>query len=341
MDTETAAIVLLALLLAGANGANDISKGIATIMGSGVTDARRALIWGTVCTVAGGIAAMVFGSTLIKTFSEGYLSDHFMVTREFLASTLIGAIAWIMISTWKGWPVSTTHALLGGLAGSVLYAAGLAGLNTDAVTEKALLPMLLSPLLAILVCWLVFSASTFLRGFRIRPVRARKAPADPRIADTFHWLSGGAISFARGLNDVPKIAAILFLALRLSTKTSIAQFSNDFRIPIVLVTVAMVAGGLWMGQHVLDTLAFRVAPLDRSTGTIANGATATLVLLASNFGLPVSTTHVSVGSLIGVRVGLRSKPGRKDSIVAILWAWIVTLPVAAILSALCLNFLMA
>ncbi len=339
MDSEIVMIVVLVLLLAGANGANDISKGIATLMGSGITEMRKALVWGTACTLAGGTTAILFGAALIQTFSSGYLSDNFMVTREFLTSTLAGAILWLVFSTVRGWPVSTTHALLGALAGSVLSEVGPDGLKAGAITEKALVPLLLSPFLAILLCWLILSGSRRLQYWKAISTEPGTKREHSRIADTFHWLSGGAICFARGLNDVPKIAAILFLALKLSSTTSIAQFSNDLVLPVILVTVSMALGGLWMGQRVLKTLAYRIVPLDPSTGVIANGATTALVLLASSYGLPVSTTHVSTGSLIGVRWSRKSKPYETDAMCAIVWAWVVTLPASAIISAVFLGLL--
>jgi inorganic phosphate transporter, PiT family len=333
VDAEIIAIVVLVLMLAAANGANDISKGIATIMGSGVTDTRKALVWGTVCTLVGGAAAIVFGSALIQTFSSGYLAENFLVTREFLASTLIGAICWLVLSTLRGWPVSTTHALLGGLVGSVLSQAGPDGLKTAAVTEKALLPLLVSPLLAIVLCWLVLSGSKWLdHSITIQATRKNRR-SHSGAADIFHWVSGGATSFARGLNDVPKIAAILVLAINLSSPGPGSLIPNGFVVPVILVTLTMALGGIWMGRRVLKTLAFQVVPLDPSTGVVANGATTALVLLASNFGLPVSTTHVSTGSLIGVRWSRNYRPCQKDSMVAILWAWVVTLPATAAVSA--------
>lgn len=338
MEPQVTLIVFFTLILACANGANDISKGIATLMGSGITNARNALLWGTVCTVAGGIVAILVGSALIKTFSSGYLADNFLVTWEFLASMILGALLWLILSTKRGWPVSTTHALLGGLIGSALADVGPDGLKAAAIANKAFVPLLISPLLAILLCYIMLSVTRRLKNSESVSNKKQPEYRNKQMTETLHWISGGATCFARGINDVPKIAAILFLALNLSTPFSSSTVTKDFILPVILVTFAMAIGGLWQGRRVLKTLAYRVVPLNPRSGVVANLATTILVLFASKFGLPVSTTHVSTGSLIGIRWRNRIAPGNEDSIVKVLWAWIVTLPVTGIVAAASFQF---
>ncbi len=350
-----AAVFILVMMLAWANGANDIAKGVATLVGNGTTGARRAVLWGTLWTLIGGLTAIIWGAALLKTFSTGYLSPGFSVDTTFLVGTLAGAACWVLAATRLGLPVSTTHALLGGIVGAALVAAGPQALHTAAVTNKALLPLLLSPLIAVALCVLLLLAARVVakkvpawapgccdpQEWRKNPyvcatpsrTRAELASAE-RVWTALHWLSGAAISFARGLNDVPKIAA--FLVIAVVTVPGAERIAGQFNATwaIVAVALAMACGCLWGGFRILNVLAHRVTPLDASSGLVANLATSMLVLAASPLGLPVSTTHVAAGSLMGIRWLQKTRPDHADALKMILFGWIVTLPVAAAIAAL-------
>jgi PiT family inorganic phosphate transporter len=289
------------------------------------------------------------GAALTANFAHAYLATDFHPDTAFVASALCGAFGWVSFATLRGLPVSTTHGLLGGIVGAALSQVGVAGLNGGAVAHKALLPLLASPLLAIVLCaglllavrWLARLVPAWRPGccepaeWQADPFRCAgmgSAPASPfrkTLLHGLHWLSSGAVSFARGLNDVPKIAALLILALP-GLGLSPAETTLW---AVGTVTAAMVAGSLWGGLRVAQVLAFRVAELDAGRGLAANVGTSLLVLAASPLGLPVSTTHVSTGSLMGVRFADRSAPAQADALRAILVAWLVTLPVAALIGA--------
>lgn len=341
MNEHLLGVWILVALLAWANGANDVSKGVATLTGGGLASARRAVVWGTVWTAAGGIAAIFWGSRLVTTFSRGYLGSGFDVDVAFIAGTLTGAASWVLLASRVGLPVSTTHALLGGLVGAALTSGGWQNLNVAAVISKALLPLLLSPLLAVLLCTLlVLGGAVF--ALRSRRAGVRSPEADAPRSDralpwtALHWLSAAATSFARGLNDVPKLAAFLVLALSLTSQETAADVAR-IGPPMVAVTLIMSLGGLWGGYRVLHVLAYRITPLDAKRGCFANAATSALVLLASPFGLPVSTTHVSTGALIGVRLNGGHRPANADALMSVLWAWLATLPFSAAVSALTIG----
>ncbi len=369
MNIELMAVIglVLVLLLAWSNGANDISKGIATLVGNGSANARAAVLWGTFCTALGGLVALLWGAALIKTFSSAFLNVDFIVDLRFIASTLVGAAGWVFVATRLGWPVSTTHALLGGVVGAVWAVAGFAGLEMDAVTRKALLPLLISPLIAIGLCAGLLLLARYLarrvpgwtpgccdesewqqnpfvcensdeNNVIVKADTHRSLSWRGKIWITLHWFSSGLTSFARGLNDVPKIAAFLILIASLSPALS-QQLGTGSSGPIILVTLVMAAGSLLGGFRVLNILAHRVVPLDASQGLTANVGTSMLVLLASPLGIPVSTTHVSTGSLLGVRWYDRVKPKQGDALKTILFAWLVTLPVAGGLAVLAASIL--
>lgn len=301
----------------------------------------------------GGLTAVVLGAAMVNTFSHGLLVPEFHLSPSFLLAALIGAVVWVLGATRFGLPVSTTHALLGGLVGATLAAAGPQGLLARAILSKAALPLLVSPLIAVLLCaGVLWLANRLARQVPVRQANccseaawqadpflcavptSRPTPSRVRLLWTaLHWMSAAATSFARALNDVPKIAAVLIMGLALLPGSApgfpIASASGA----IVAVTVAMGLGGLWGGRKVLNVLAHRVAPLDAYTGLVANLCTSSLILLASPLGLPVSTTHVSTGALMGIRWTSGQQPEVADALRGVLYGWLVTFPVAGAIAA--------
>ncbi len=357
MAPDSLILLTLVLVLAAGNGANDVSKGVATLIGSGTTEVRHAILWATLCTVAGGLSAIAWGGALAGSFGSGFVVPDFHIDLTLLIAILAGASLWLLIATRTGLPVSTTHALLGGLVGAVLASGGPEGLHAAAVANKALLPLLLSPVIAIVLCGGILLAARYV-ATRLPPWRTGCCPHEDWIRNPFicadekspvsthwrqrlwiamHWLSSGTTSFARGLNDTPKIAAFLLLAVALTPGSALATLGNHW--PVVLVAVAMGAGSLWGGCRVLRVLAYRITPMNPATGLVANTGTSLLVLLATPLGLPVSTTHVSAGALMGIRWANRTRPAEIDALRGILIAWFATLPAAALLGALCVRLL--
>ncbi len=352
----TALLLALTLGVAFANGANDVSKGIATLAGAGVTDLRRALRWGTAWTMVGGVAAAFAAQGLVAVFSGRGMLVRETADPAFLAAVAVGALAWLIIATRTGLPVSTTHALVGGLVGSGIAAAGIAGVRWEAVAAKAALPLALSPLVSLALMLAVFpvirlafprlnryclclertdsvalvtvgsAAAALAGGPSLRVVVGDACPPEPvarlNAMDSLHWLTAGFTSFARGLNDTPKILAL----------GAAAAAGTGLPTPwlFALVAIAMGAGSFWWGRRVTETLACRVSRISPDTGFAANLVTSALVGLASTLALPVSTTHVSTGSIVGAGVHGRSVQWRV--VRELLLAWVVTLPVAAVLA---------
>lgn len=343
-------VALPVLALAWVNGANDVAKGVSTLIGSGVSRPSRAIWWGTLWTLLGGLAAVLWGAKLANAFGGGYLAPDFKLGTNFIFGALIGAFAWVLLATRFGLPVSTTHALLGGTMGAALVIAGPAGLRVGVIANKALLPLALSPLLAIGICWLLLLVGRWV-GARVPSWQPGCCPQDDWRANPFvcarglspsesfaarlwtalHWLSSGATSFARGLNDVPKISAFFIVALVAGSAT--VPVTGAPLLAFVSVSLSMAMGSIWGGLRVAEVLAHRVTRMDAAQGMTANLGTSLLVLAASPLGLPVSTTHVSTGALFGIRWGTRQAPTEKDALRWIIFAWLVTLPVAGIIAA--------
>jgi PiT family inorganic phosphate transporter len=355
-------LVLLTLGLAFANGANDVSKGIATLVGSGTTQYRRAVIWGTAWTLAGGLAAAFLSQGLVETFSgKGFLVKP-VDGSALLLSVACGAIAWVLIANRTGLPVSTTHALGGGLCGAGLAAAGAPGVAWAAVARKVALPLALSPVASLaLVLILAPAVLPVLRRARRFcvcverrdpiPAAAGAALASPLpsldlvaatdcppetlvrvgVLDSLHWTSAGATSFFRGLNDTPKI-----LALGVAATAGLGISAFGF---YALVAAAMSLGSLLGGFRVTETLARKVTRISHDDGLLGNLATSALVAAASFWALPVSTTHVSSGAIIGIGAGSKERCLQPRTVREMLLAWAVTLPAAGLVAALVFRLL--
>lgn len=363
-------IVLLAAL-AFANGSNDVSKGIATLAGSGVTDYRKAIMWGTIWTVIGGMLGVIFSMAMVHTFANGILSNTAGTIQPsplLPIAVMIGAMGWVLFASRTGLPVSTTHAIIGALSGAGLAASGLSGIQWGSLTFNVAWPLALSPLLALGVCFLISPVMRWtLSGWKghcvcLLPVQKahlaveqsgliRMIPTPTEVIpvvdsprcetpqvfalrigpDTFHWITSGLTSLARGLNDAPKMAALLM-------GLSLLPGGNPHSLTLLgfgVVALGMGLGSFIGGLKVTEVLAEKVTRMDHLEGFSANLTTALLVTLAARFGLPISTTHVSSGAIIGI--GLRKGSGQVNwkTVGEMALAWLLTLPAAGLLSAGC------
>src|SRR5216110_1959283 len=360
-----ALLFLATCFLAYSNGANDNFKGVASLFGSRTCNYRTAIFWATTTTFAGSIMSIFLAQTLLKKFSgKGIVPDHFAGSEYFLLAVAVGAGLTVIIATLTGFPISTTHALTGAIIGCGFAAAG-PHLNFSALGKGFVLPLLLSPVLAMTVAgslYVFFHGARIAQGLKkewcvcigederviamplpnsLLALRAVSLPAhltvgevencreryggnflgltSQQVVDAAHFLSAGTVSFARGLNDTPKIVALLLLWKAL-----------DIRWGFVAVALTIATGGLLNARKVAETMSKKITAMNHGQGFTANLTTAILVVVASLFGLPVSTTHVCVGSLFGI--GLTTGKANIPMVSAIVVSWLVTLPCAAILA---------
>lgn len=304
-------LVLAVLFVAFTNGANANFKGVASLYGSGTTPLRQAALWGTLMTFAGSIASLFLAQGLLQAFSgKGIVAKELTQSPEFVCGVAFGAALTSFLATRLGFPVSTTHALVGAITG-----AGLASgqpIEWKALVSAFVIPLFFSPLVALVLGTFIYQ---FLRAVRLAP--------DQRTLwlDSLHFLSTGAASFARGLNDTPKMAAMLLLVTQLHVAT-------DF----VLIAVLIALGGIFDSRRVAETLGKKITDMNPSQGFAASLVTAGLVTTASLHSWPVSTTHVSVGSLLGI--GIATHQARWRMAIEIIMAWVSTVPCGAMLAAL-------
>ena len=358
------ALFLAAVFLAFANGANDNFKGVATLYGSNAASYRAALTLATIATLAGSVTSVFFAEALIKAFSgKGLVPDAVAASQSFLLAVAFGAALTVMLATKLGFPISTTHALTGALVGAGFIAAGDA-LNLGQLGTAFVLPLLISPALAVLVAMPFYAAaSRGVKFFRIErescicvgprqfvPVQTMANSGcceTPRIeagglevsvgssmncvtkyrgnvlgisaqgfVDVLHHSSAAAVSFARGLNDTPKIAGLLLVVQAL-----------DIRISMIALAGAMALGGIVAARRVAETMSKKISTMNDGQALSANLVTAALVIGASRYGLPVSTTHVSVGAITGA--GIVNGTVNGGVLGSILLSWVLTLPIAA------------
>jgi PiT family inorganic phosphate transporter len=364
---------ILVLSLAFANGTNDVSKAIATLVGSGVTSYRTAIVWGTAWTLIGAGASALVARAMVHTFSSGLIHPGTDIQLTVTLAVLIGTMAWVLWASWTGLPVSTTHALTGAIVGTGLVAFGGKGLIWSAIGQKIALPLLLSPFLAMAVSLIVHPALQFL-AFRWEgaclcvmpasralvaidagggtrtlfqtsslgkpvisvPSRCDRAGLQGLIIglDTIHWISSGLASFARGTNDAPKIVAMFLLG-----SATAAWPSTSFQFAAFAgVAIAMGLGSYFGGLRVTEMLAEKVTKMNHTEGLSANLTTSSLVLVSGTLGLPVSTTHISSSAIIGIGLLKGLKAVRWTTVRDMVFAWIVTLPGSALLA--CMAYLL-
>lgn len=309
------------LLLSLANGANDNFKGMATLWGGGILSYRKALILANIATLAGGCSAFVLGAGLLSTFSgKGIVSTEVLQSPQFVASFAIGAALTVICATWLKYPVSTTHSIIGSLAGAA-FALPLANPLYGVLVQKAFLPLLLSPLIAVGLTYMLWQVRSVVVGKLVTANGTVSGDggdqASPRRFErSGHIASGFTVCFARGVNDTPKIASIWLLG----TTFDLSTFSI-----FVAIASLMVIGSLIFSYNVAKVMSKEITGMSESQGFVGNIVTAMLVLFASKLGLGVSTTHVSVGSLFGI--GLVSGQAHWGKIQQIALAWVLTLPI--------------
>ena len=302
-------ITIAVIVVAYANGANANFKGVASLFGSGTTSYRTAVNWAAVTTAAGCVLAMFLSAGMLKTFTgKGLVPDALIAQPLFLLSVAAAAGTTGLLATRCGFPVSTTHML----TGSLLGAGWVEGeVNVVKLWESFIKPLLFSPVLAVVAGAVIYLV---LKTLRLAPDHRT------RTLDALHFLSAGAVCFARGVNDTPKMAALLLGVGWLHGSAG-----------MILIAVAMAAGGLISAKQVAETLAHKITDMNPGQGFAANLATTLLVTTANISGLPVSTTHVSVGALIGI--GITTRQAKWRTVIPVLAAWVITLPVSALVAA--------
>ena len=314
-------IIGVALAFDFVNGMHDAANSIATVVGTRVLRPFQAVLWAAAFNF---IAAFGFGVHVANTIGKGVI-DTGIVNEAVILSALLGAISWDLITWYYGLPSSSSHALIGGLVGAAFVQAGHDAVMGSGI-RKVLVFIVVSPMLGfILGSFISFLVRLFFRR------------AHPTIAGTtfkrLQLLSAGLYSLSHGTNDAQKTMGIITVLL-----FSSGYLHGDFHVPLWVVLsahLAIAAGTMSGGWRIVHTMGSRLTRLEPYDGFSAEAAAAATILYASEVGIPVSTTHTITGAIAGVGSTRRFSAVRWGVAGRIVWAWVLTIPAAALLAALC------
>ena len=334
--------ILVALSFDFINGFHDAANSIATVVSTRVLSPRWAVAWAALFNF---VAAWVFGTAVAKAISSG-LVDPKQVTQNVIIAALAGAIIWDLLTWWWGLPTSSSHALIGGLAGAAIARAGwqvlvrepklhwpiigtIPGLGAKWMSTiffivlAPLMGLILGLTLMVVVSWLFH----------------RSAPRSvDKLFRRLQLVSAAAYSLGHGGNDAQKTMGIIAGALLAGGYLTPGQFSSGwgpYKWYIILTAhAAMGLGTYFGGWRIVRTMGTRITKLKPVGGFCAEGAGAITLFLSIHFGIPVSTTHTITGAIVGVGSTSRLSAVRWGIAQRIVWAWILTIPASAVVAAL-------
>jgi inorganic phosphate transporter, PiT family len=317
-------IILVALAFDFTNGMHDAANSIATVVSTRVLSPRQAVIWAAFFNF---VAFLVFGTRVAHTIGAGMI-DLSIVTPQVIFGALVGAIGWNLFTWWMGLPTSSSHALIGGYAGAAIVKAG-PGAILPHGWLKTILFIFVAPLLGMVLGVLFITVTTWL-VHKKNPARINRA------ARRLQLLSAALYSLGHGGNDAQKtmgiIASLIFAA----------GWTKSFHIPLWVVLAAQGAialGTLSGGWRIVKTMGQKITKLRPIDGFCAETASAIGIFFATHAGVPVSTTHVITGAISGVGAAKRLSAVRWGVTLKIVWAWIFTIPGAALTAGLAYSLI--
>ena len=305
-------VVLLAVAFDYINGFHDTANAIATSVATKALRPQHAIMMAAAFNFIGAFA----GTAVAKTIGKS-LVDETTTTQSIVAAALIGAIVWNLV-TWRwGIPSSSSHALIGGLIGATLIAAGPQALLIDGIIGKVLVPLISSPLAGFAIGFVLMVALYWIfRSFDRRPLS--------RVFKVLQVFSAGYMAFAHGSNDAQKTMGIITLAL------FAAGVIPTVDVPlwvIMLAATAISLGTAVGGWRIMKTMGQRVVELEPIHGFAAETTAASVLLVTAHLGMPVSTTHVISSAIMGVGSSRGTRAVRWTVARRIVSAWVITIPI--------------
>jgi PiT family inorganic phosphate transporter len=320
VDATLIAVVVVALFFDFTNGFHDTANSIATTVSTRAMSPRSAVLMAAILNVAGAFVSFEVAATIAKG-----IVDQEAITLSIVLAGLVGAITWNLVTWFFGLPSSSSHALIGGMLGSAVAAAGWDVVQWQGLRERVLVPSLVAPFLGVACAFVLILAITWIIARR-RPSRVNAFFRRAQL------LSGGFVAFTHGTNDAQKTMGIIALALVAS-----GELSADFERPptwvIVSAALAMGAGTYAGGWRIIRTLGTRIAKIDPPQGFAAQTACAGILWGTAHYGFPVSTTHTISGSVLGAGAIRGFSAVRWGVAGNILLAWVLTIPMAGLVGA--------
>jgi PiT family inorganic phosphate transporter len=358
-----ALVILIALAFTYINGFHDTANSIATVVATKVLTPGQAVVMAAITNLLGAL----WGTAVAKTIAEGLINAGMVHEGAyFLISALVGASIWNLITWWLGLPSSSSHGLVGGLIGAALAAshnnfhaviwwtsAGPDWWRAQGVVPKVIIPMVASPILGFLVAFVLMALLYLLLIWlaRRRNVlnRLGRTPFVNAFFGKAQIFSAAAMGLSHGMNDAKKTMGIVALALAGATAAGtlddIPSWLGFLRIPesasggfgvplwvVVLCALVMAAGTAGGGWRIIKTLGHKMVRLHPVNGFVAETGSAMVIIVASIFGIPVSTTHCVSSAIMGVGAAKRFNAIRWTVVQRMVWAWLLTLPITTLLA---------
>jgi inorganic phosphate transporter, PiT family len=332
-------IIGIALVFDFINGMHDSANSIATVVSTRVLSPIQAVLWAAFFNF---VAAFTFGTAVAKTIGKG-LIDINIVNSDVILGGLLGAIIWNLITWYFGIPTSSSHAIIGGYTGAAVARVGMRAIIPGAAWVKTLSFIVLSPLLGLIVAWSLMVAVSWI--FR----RSHYGSVD-RWFRRAQLASAAAYSWSHGTNDAQKTMGII-AGLLVANSSVFADPSSAFHwmylpdmkiIPVWIILAAHAAialGTATGGWRIVRTMGSRITKLKPFSGFCAETGAAITLFAASHWGIPVSTTHTITGAIVGVGAAQRFSAVRWGVAGRIVYAWILTIPMAAAIGALSFGIL--
>ena len=320
------AVIAVALAFEFINGFHDCANAIATVVSTKVLSPKQAVLFGASLEFIGALT----GTHVAKTIGSGIVNGE-MITLTVIFCALLAAVLWNLFTWWLGLPSSSSHALIGGLLGATIVKAGFSAVHFNTLMDKVIIPMFTSPVLGfcagfmlmLLLAWIIVIS-------KAHPDKVNKKFRKLQL------LSSGLMALSHGSNDAQKTMGIITLALMAGGVLHKGP-SGEFEIPIYVIlacAITMAAGTMNGGWQIIKTMGHKIIRLKPIHGFAAETSAAGLILTASHFGIPLSTTHVISTAIMGVGSTLHAHAVKWKIVGNIVTAWIVTIPACMILSSI-------
>ena len=310
-------VILFALIFAFTNGFHDSANSIATVVSTKALTPRIAIIYNAILNISGAFISI----KVAKTIGADLLIKE-LLTQTVILSSLISAIIWNYF-TWKnGIPSSSSHSLIGGIIGSTFSHIGFSGVNFKILFFKIIIPMIISPCFGIALSIILM---IILLKFLVNkpPLKVNKYSKKMQI------LSAGMMAFSHGANDTQKSVGIIWMSLLVYNSL------DDINIPywvIIACALSMGFGTMSGGWKIIKTMGQKIIKLRPLDGFVAETSSSIMLIIASIFGIPLSTTHLITGSIVGVGLTNKYSPVNWNTIKNMIVAWVLTIPISVVLS---------
>lgn len=327
MDSNTVFIlfvIFIAFVFDFINGFHDAANSIATIVTTGVLTPRQAVLWAAFFNF---IAFMIFNLTVAQTIGNG-LIDTSLVDAQFILAALVGAIFWNLVTWYYGLPSSSSHALIGGLAGAAIAKGGFGSLKIAGFIKVAI-GIFFSPVLGLLIGYMITHLLTHL-------LRERNEAQLDKLFRGFQLFSSAMLSLTHGGNDAQKTMGIIAVLL-----FSASWITGEFHVPFwVVISCHLVIslGTLAGGWRIIHTMGTKITKLNTLKGCAAETGAAFTIFAATECGIPVSTTHTVTGAIAGVGLVQGIDGAHWNVLRRIFLSWILTIPAAAMVAAAIMLF---